>query len=279
MSKNKFESEQLENKQEGSPAKPTPPPETPAEADQRRLAELDASIPPHEESAQSTAEQLETVINQLNAEPPRVEISTQNATADSLAQMREEKSDILARQETSGIAPEPKIPDPERPYETPVNVEASREQMQAFLQSEMKKALTEIPTEIKVLQATSAELSAEQIAKLPSWQKIRDTFRGSKEALPEEVSTKILELSEKIAADIKNNENSQVSPDQVITWGLKTFDEEIKAAAAENPDKKQSSSFEKTQEEKQAKYTRVGQQPVRGRHTQRREDEGLRPNT
>ena len=278
MDENKLETEQRENKQEISPAAPTPPPETATEADQRRLAELDKAIPTYEKSNQHTAEELDQAIKQLNAEPPRVEISTETATGQSLAAMREEKSTISARQQETGIPTEPKTPEPERPYETPVNVEASREQMQKFLQQEIKNALNEISGEVNIIKATNPNLTPETIAKLPALQKIRETFKGSQEALPEQIDAKILKLSEKIATDLKNNETKNIDSDQVEAWGLETFDEEIKAAAAENPDKKKQSSFQKTQEEKQAKYSRVGQQPVRGRQTQRREDEGLRPN-
>lgn len=250
MAENKLETEQKENQAEISPATPTPPPETAAAADQRRLAELDATIPPHTESAQRTEEQLDTAINQLNAEPPRVEISKQNATADSLAQMREEKSEILARQEESGATTETDMPEPDNSKGKTAAAETSSEKQSELLQAEIEKALRDIPAEVNIIKATNPSLSSETITKLPSLQKIRESFKGSQEALPEQIDAKILELSEKIAVNLKNNETKNIAPDQITVWGLETFDEEIKAAAAEKPTEQEKPNSEETPPEK-----------------------------
>lgn len=247
MDENKLETEQKENQPEISPATPTPPPETAAEADQRRLAELDTTIPPHEESAQRTEDQLEKVIDQLNDEPPRVEISKQNATAESLAQMREEKSEILARQEESGATTETEMPEPDNSEGKTAAAETSPEKQSELLQAVIEKALRDIPAEVNIIKATNPNLSAETIKKLPSLQKIRESFINTRGILPEQIDNKIIKISEDIATDLAANE--VITPDKVTARGMEILDDEIKTAA-EKPTEKEKSKSEETLPEK-----------------------------
>jgi len=258
------------------------PPETPAEAAERRLAELDESIPQYKASSEKTTEELDNAIQELNAEPPRVDISKETVTQETLGGMRQEKQQIqeqLGGEKRPGVDPEAGLTQ-KSPEDAPVAVEASREQMESVISDKMKESMGELATEVKAARATAenGELTPEQIAKLPSFDKIREVFKGSEEVGGTEVENGIEKMAEQMAQNLKEKgSDTDIRPDEIEEMGLENFSEQIQAAAAENVQRIEKTPFEKEQAEKEAKKRTADARPATGRHTQRTEEEGLRP--
>lgn len=280
-----LEKEQRENQAEqGKKELDIPPPETGEQANKRRLQELDETIPEYENSDQKTDADLDQAINELNAEPPQVDISKNTKTKESLKGMKEEQQNIqnqLGGEKRPGIEPESGL-EAKEPHDIPVGVEASREQMKETIADKIKETMSETSTELKAARTTTeaGELTPEQILNLPSFAKMREVFQGSEEVDKQDVAQKLQQMAEQMSNELaKKGPDSDLRPDEIEEMGLTTFAEEIEAAAAENPQGKETDQRTKEMEEKKAKYRPADKGKLSGRTTQRTENEGLRPST
>jgi len=279
-----IEKEQRENQEQQGEKLDIPPPETDEQANERRLQELDETIPPYENSDQKTDVELDQAIKELNAEPPQVDISKETATKAALAEMQGEKQEIqnqLGGEKRPGIEPTAGLADKEA-KDTPIAVEASREQMQETITDEIREAMSEMSTELKAVRATAenGELTPEQVMKLPSFAKMREVFKGSEEASNENVDKKLQQMAEQMSNELaEKGPEVDIQPDEIEEMGLASLVEEIDAAATENPQAKEIDQATKEMDEKKAKYRTADRGNLGGRKTQRTEEEGLRPSS